>query len=71
MKKNSPNVWSTQLTGANSGIHRSGLSTTSPSPVSTTAVTSQWPSTTPTIAIARVASITGSRVTAPPPPRSG
>ncbi|GAB2982658.1 hypothetical protein GCM10027184_37110 [Saccharothrix stipae] len=71
VKKNNPNVCNTQLAGASSGTHRNGLSTTSPSPVSTTAVTSQCPSTTPTIATARVASITGSLVMASPPPRSG
>ncbi|MDU0293456.1 hypothetical protein NUG22_29960 [Saccharothrix longispora] len=72
VKKNRPSTWSTQLAGASSGIHRSGLSTTSPSSVSTSAVTSQWPSTTPTTASARVASTRGSRpVTATRPPRAG
>ncbi|MCP2097978.1 hypothetical protein LV78_005968 [Actinosynnema pretiosum] len=65
-KKNSPRVWSTQVTGASSGIQRSGLSSTTPCSVSTSAVTSQWPSTTPVIAMARTASTNGSRVTGPP-----
>lgn len=69
-KKNSPSAWSTHVAGASSGTHRSGLSTTRPSSVSTGAVTSQCPSTTATTAIARVASTTRSRLTAAPPPRS-
>nr|WP_184689946.1 hypothetical protein [Saccharothrix tamanrassetensis] len=70
VKKNSPRVWSTQLTGASPGSHRNGLSTTNPVSTSTTDVTSQWPATTPPIASARTASITGSRFTACPLSRS-
>lgn len=72
VKKNSPSVWKIQLAHVSSGTHRNGLSTTNAPSTGTTDVTSQCPSTTPAMASARTASITGSRaVTAAHPPRSG
>ncbi|GAA3844643.1 hypothetical protein GCM10022243_08720 [Saccharothrix violaceirubra] len=70
-KNSSPNVWNNHVNGASHGIQRNGLSTTNPSPVATTEVTSQCPTTTPTIPTARTASTNGSRVTTPHRPRSG
>ena len=60
-KKNSPNVWSTHVTGTNPGMSRNGLSMLTPLTPATVAVTSQCPTTTPTTAMARTVSTTGSR----------
>ncbi|KJK49603.1 hypothetical protein UK23_13370 [Lentzea aerocolonigenes] len=84
-KKNRPSVCSTQLNGVSSGKCLSGLSMYMPVGVSTSAVTSQCPSTTVTTAIARTASMNGflsiltppsaisptAPITSPPPSRSG
>src|SRR5690606_29926174 len=66
-RKNTASVCSAQEIGASSGMVFSGLVTRSaPGPSATSAVTSQWPRTTPRIASARSASTPVSR-----PPRGG